>query len=82
MRPPRLGALLFAVLTLARAESVTYQYDHLNRLTKAEYGGGRTITYTYDPNGNLLNRTVTGAAPPAVATGGVANAAGYQTSAV
>lgn len=37
---------------------ITYQYDNLNRLTKADYGGGVVINYTYDANGNRLTETV------------------------
>ena len=32
----------------------SYTYDSLNRLTKADYGGGVEITYTYDAAGNRL----------------------------
>jgi YD repeat-containing protein len=53
-------ALSLALPLLAMA-AVTYSYDDAGRLTKVDYGDGRTITYTYDPTGNLLSRTTTAA---------------------
>ena len=44
----------------ATAGNVSYTYDNVGRLTKADYGGGNTSTYTYDKAGNLLERNVTG----------------------
>ena len=41
------------------AASVTYEYDNLNRLTKASYATGRSINYTYDATGNILSIDVT-----------------------
>jgi len=49
---------LFAQLAAA---AVTYTYDDASRLTKVDYGNGRTITYVYDKAGNLLSRTTTSA---------------------
>jgi RHS repeat-associated protein len=43
-------------------ETVTYQYDSLNRLIQAQ-GSGWGQTYTYDGFGNLTNRAGSGAAP-------------------
>ena len=37
-----------------------YTYDSLNRLTQAVLGDGRTITYTWDAVGNLVQITVSG----------------------
>lgn len=59
-----------------------YAYDQLNRLTKVDYGGGKSITYTYDPAGNiasivkvgtssLLPQTISFGAAPSVAVGSV-----------
>jgi uncharacterized protein (TIGR03437 family) len=62
---------------MVRGGDVAYAYDELNRLVKADYGGGRTVSYTYDKNGNLLNRAVSGNRP-ALTPGGVANAASYE----
>lgn len=42
----------------AAAATISYTYDTAGRLTKADYGGGRAITYAYDSNGNLLQREV------------------------
>lgn len=39
-------------------ESIQYEYDELNRVIKAEYPDGTTITYCYDKNGNLLETIV------------------------
>jgi YD repeat-containing protein len=40
--------------------SATYTYDSLNRLTQAVLGDGRTVQYTWDGAGNLVQITVTG----------------------
>lgn len=42
-----------------QAGIITYIHDPAGRLTTANYGGGKTIAYTYDAAGNLLQRTVT-----------------------
>src|SRR5262249_44036261 len=34
------------------SDSVTYEYDLLNRIISARYASGPTITYTYDAAGN------------------------------
>jgi len=39
------------------AGKVFYTYDAADRLVATDYGGGQSTTYTYDKNGNLLNRT-------------------------
>lgn len=44
----------------AAAGGVSYTYDSAGRLIKAEYGQGRTITYSYSNSGSLLERRVTG----------------------
>jgi YD repeat-containing protein len=64
-----LGALLFLCSTergFGQAETVTYTYDNLNRLTRTTYSGGRSIIYTYDAAGNRTSIQVLagGAAPP------------------
>jgi YD repeat-containing protein len=62
-------ALLFTA-PVTHAGSVTYTYDGLNRLTRAEYEDGTIIQYTYDGAGNrtalYVNTTppVTTATPP------------------
>lgn len=62
------GNVLIAVLFLlvsaspALAETVTFTYDALNRLTSAAYGTTRYIEYTYDSAGNIT-RVVTQSTP-------------------
>ena len=60
---------LFAALILcgqipAMAGSVTYVYDDAGRLTEAKYDNGKTIGYTYDKAGNLLNKTASTTVTP------------------
>ena len=38
--------------------SIQYQYDPLNRLSRVDYGDGRSVGFHYDAQGNLLARTV------------------------
>jgi YD repeat-containing protein len=40
--------------------TAAYTYDSLNRLTRAVLGDGRTIAYTWDAAGNLVQITVSG----------------------
>ena len=49
-------AFLLALVTTIQTclGGVSYTYDSLNRLTKADYGGGLEISYTYDASGNRL----------------------------
>jgi uncharacterized repeat protein (TIGR01451 family) len=49
---------LLCSTAFSHAGSVHFTYDLAGRLTGADYGGGRTIAYTYDANGNLLQRLV------------------------
>ena len=42
----------------AAAGTINYIYDNAGRLTGADYGGGKSIFYTYDANGNLLQRKI------------------------
>jgi YD repeat-containing protein len=39
------------------ATTLQYTYDNMGRLLKADFGGGRSLSYTYDLNGNFLTRT-------------------------
>ena len=43
---------LIIASAIVYAGSVTYTYDSLNRLIKAEYEDGRIIQYSYDSAGN------------------------------
>ncbi len=60
--------ILFIFITICvissntTADNVTYTYDDAGRLTKADYGGGKTITYTYGKSGNMLEKKVVTAA--------------------
>ena len=40
--------------------NITYTYDNLNRLTKADYGGGVSIEYAYDNAGNITATAAVG----------------------
>ena len=42
------------------ASTVLYQYDGLQRLVRIDYGNGDSISYAYDPAGNLLSVAPTG----------------------
>jgi RHS repeat-associated protein len=39
---------------------IGYDYDHLYRLTSADYSSGETYTYEYDPVGNRLKQIIDG----------------------
>ena len=52
--------LLFLSATLL-ATSIRYSYDAAGRLTKVDYGDGRSISYTYDAVSNILKRERAGA---------------------
>lgn len=66
-----LGVLLFASTT---GVAQTYTYDEAGRLTGASYADGSTITYSYDANGNLLERAAT--TPTTSVEGGVSGVSG------
>jgi YD repeat-containing protein len=50
--------LLVAVGTQAEAGTVSYNYDGVGRLIQVTYPNFTRITFSYDPAGNLLSRTV------------------------
>ena len=50
--------MVIAVATPAHAETATYSYDALGRLTQVVWSTGRTVTYTYDANGNRTAKVV------------------------
>lgn len=39
--------------------TATYTYDNLDQVTKVAYGDGTSVSYGYDPDGNLTSRTTT-----------------------
>jgi hypothetical protein len=51
------AVLLFSAVT-AEAVVVNYTYDGAGRLTAADYGFGKCISYRYDANGNILEQRV------------------------
>lgn len=66
----------FSIVSLGAAQlrTVAYQYDNLQRLTKASYPDGATIAYTYDAAGNITSITR--------ASSALVNAASYQAGAI
>jgi YD repeat-containing protein len=50
-------ALMLLAPACLYASSVSYTYDAAGRLTKADYGSGKTIAYLYDNAGNLSRAT-------------------------
>jgi YD repeat-containing protein len=71
--------LLLALPALCRAEQITYSYDNLNRVIRAEYGNGAVVEYSYDAAGNRLSRAVTGANQMPVAEAGTTQTASVGT---
>ena len=73
-------AMVAAWTTGLAAQTVNYTYDTTGRLTSVNYPNGKTLSYSYDPAGNLLRRLVstpaTGTAP-VITAAGVGNAASY-----
>lgn len=57
LRPVLLLVPLAAGLSAASAYQAHYAYDEAGRLLQADYGGGQTIDYAYDANGNLTLRS-------------------------
>lgn len=54
-----LSVILFIVTSsiVSFAETITYTYDDLNRLTNVDHGNGIITKYTYDAAGNRLTMT-------------------------
>ena len=61
---PALLLVPLAVASPAAAFQTHYTYDDAGRLLQADYGGGQTIAYATDPNGNLTMRSATAGAGP------------------
>jgi YD repeat-containing protein len=59
-----------ALVSPCRADEVSYVYDELDRLIRAEYSDGAVIEYRYDANGNRVGQTVAPANLPPVADAG------------
>jgi len=57
------SCFLLAVVS-SFADSISYTYDDLNRLTKTQYGSGTVIEYTYDEVGNRLQKKITDTTAP------------------
>ncbi|WP_420477878.1 RHS repeat domain-containing protein [Brevundimonas sp. FT23028] len=72
------GALVTPSLGLA--QSITYGYDALGRLTAAAYPGGQLVTYSYDAAGNRTEVT-TSAPPPPVPLSASVTATSYTRTA-
>ncbi|WP_295449244.1 thrombospondin type 3 repeat-containing protein [uncultured Thiodictyon sp.] len=53
-------ALLLLLPGMLSANTVSFQYDALNRLIRVAYADGRSIAYTYDADGNRTQKTTTG----------------------
>jgi|GEM_PF-1213391 len=49
---------LLLLITLP-AYAATYRYDNLGRLIEATYDSGKTVTYTYDAQGNMTTSVTT-----------------------
>lgn len=64
----RLFALALGAGLCAFAGTATYIYDDAHRLVRVDYGDGASISYAYDKAGNLVSRTIAGAAPAAAAS--------------
>lgn len=47
--------IIITLLTLTQLFAISYEYDSLNRLTKATYDGGVVMSYSYDDADNLLS---------------------------
>lgn len=49
---------------LAGGQTTRYSYDHMERLTRIQYGDGSTVDYVYDNLGNRLIKSTTLGGPP------------------
>ena len=54
---PTIIILLLFIFQLQAQETITetYEYDEVGRLIKANYDNASSLTYVYDPSGNILN---------------------------
>ena len=75
-------ALFILIVAAASAQEVRYRYDTAGRLTRAEYGGGKSIGYTYNAAGDLIRRSFeTSASSGFVSVSSASFAAGRPLSA-
>lgn len=70
--PTKIKKLMMAVIVLimntaniASAETLTYTYDSMQRITRVQYASGPVIEYVYDNMGNRLVRSLYTAGAPA-----------------
>jgi YD repeat-containing protein len=68
------AAALFLGTCIAFAETISYEYDAMGRLTKTTYGNGTVVTYSYDTVGNRLKKTTV------LGTGGTPRSQAYSDS--
>lgn len=62
--------LIFLIITkFASAQTTSYEYDKLYRLTKIIYSNGSTVTYQYDANGNRVYQFNLGSVTTYIFTG-------------
>lgn len=50
--------VLFGFALPCFADTITYQYDELNRLIRVEYSNGTVIEYNYDAAGNRITKVI------------------------
>lgn len=72
-------AMLLLLPVISQAE--TYSYDQTGRLTGVTYDDNSSITYSYDNNGNILNKAVGGVALPVPTIALALNATAFNTAA-
>ncbi len=63
---PTIIILLFLLVFPHNATAMDYTYDALNRLTRVIYDNGDSITYNYDPAGNITGTTTTIISVPSI----------------
>lgn len=55
MRATLLAACAALAMVATSALAAQYEYDALNRVTKVTYANGHSISYRYDPAGNIIS---------------------------
>jgi YD repeat-containing protein len=58
--------VFLAAGSLLRAEVIIYSQDGAGRLTRVNYGSGKTTTYVYDTSGNLTRAVNISSAPAGI----------------